>query len=342
MSMKSRSRVVFVNEASSLIGMGHILRSQVLARTMYSRGYGISTITIGDEKAALYAESRAEREQFEWPVKTTHESRGAIEYIMGDAPSVIVVDCARDGPDIVRACANTGIKVVALDYMLSDQPLPAAIINLIDHNPGTLAGCPPAREGVIYCEGPQYAIIRDEFLEERNRRTVRGERAVIKNILITFGGADPSCNFKRALEMITQWPGRFDVDIIVGPLFTSDVMPVADSMRHKCVITTHMSPNQIGKLFAEADLIICGGGGTLLEAMCVGTPAMVIPQNEAELRHAASLAEREACWLTDDVEWEYMIPVINREKRSICARACVDGRGAERICDVIEQQLYQE
>jgi spore coat polysaccharide biosynthesis predicted glycosyltransferase SpsG len=339
MSGRSRHQIAFVNEASSLIGMGHILRSQVLARIMHTRGYGISGITIGDEKAVSYAEERVKRENFKWPIRVVQDLQTAIECISRDTPCVVVVDCSRASQDIVVACTNSGIPVVALDYFISEQPLPAAVVNLIDHNPATLSGHPPTREGVAYYEGPQYAIIRDEFLAARNRRISSSERALLKKIVIAFGGADPSGNTKRALNMLAQWPGEFVVDLTIGPLFTSEIEPMTASVHHKCDIIVHTSPSYIGKLFEEADLVFCGGGGTLLEAICVGIPAIVIAQNEAELRHAKSLAQRHACWVSEDIDWETVSPIENRKKRSKYARACVDGLGAERICDVIEQQL---
>lgn len=339
MPEKSSYRVVFVNEASASIGMGHILRSLVLARVMYSRGYDISGITIGDAKAVAFANERARREQFKYPIQTKNGSHAAIECILSAPPTVVVVDCSKAGHEIVRACVSSGIPVVALDYFISEQPLPAAVINLIDHNPATLAGQPPLREGVAYFEGPQYAIIRDEFLESRRRRVFRGERASIKNILIAFGGADPSGNTQRALEVVAQWAGKLVVDLIIGPLFTMDIELAAEALCPQCLVRAHRSPSRMGQLFEDADLVFCGGGGTLLEAMCVGVPAIVIAQNDAELRHAASLAERNACWLSSQACWEFVSPIENREERSECAKACVDGLGAVRICDVIEQNV---
>ena len=339
MSGKSSHKVVFVNEASSLIGMGHILRSQVLARIMYTRGYGISGITIGDEKAVSYAEKRVKRENFEWPIRVVQDLQAAIKCISSDTPCVVVMDCSSASQEVVVACANSGIPVVALDYFISEQPLPAAVVNLIDHNPATLSGHSPTREGVAYYEGPQYAIIRDEFLTARDRRISSGSSTLLKKIVIAFGGADPSGNTKRAMNMLAQWPDEFVVDLIIGPLFTSEIEPMIASVRHKCDINIHTSPSYIGKLFKEADLVFCGGGGTLLEAICVGIPAIVIAQNEAELRHAKSLAQRHACWVSEDIDWKTVSPVENRKKRSEYALACVDGLGAERICDVIEQQL---
>lgn len=339
MPIKSNCRAVFVNEASASIGMGHILRSLVLARIMYLRGYDIFGVTVGDEKAVLFANERATKEQIKYPTRTAIDSKAAINGILIASPSVLVVDCSKAAQEIVQVCAGSGITIVALDYFISEKPLPAAIINLIDHNPATLAGNPPLRAGTAYYEGPQYAIVRDEFMEARRQRTDRGERTSIKNILIAFGGADPSGNTRRALELVARWPGEFVVDLIVGPLFAMDIERIAEILRDKCLVRTHFSPRNMGQLFADADLVFCGGGGTLLEVICVGTPAIVIAQNDAELRHAASLAKRGACWLSNQAEWGLVSAIENRTECARSAKACVDGLGAERICDAIELQI---
>lgn len=106
-----------------------------------------------------------------------------------------------------------------------------------------------------------------------------------------------------------------------------------------CKISIHKSPTYIGKLFELADLLFCGGGGTLLEAIYIGIPTIVIAQNEAEYRHANSLANRQACWMLENINWEIISLVENRNERSKYSRDCVDGLGAKRICEVIEQQL---
>ena len=332
-------RIVFVNEASPLIGMGHILRSQVLARMMYTRGYEISGLTIGDGKAVLYAQERSRDEHFEWRIQTVHNSSVAIEYILHYQPAIVVLDCTSASQDILNACTSSGLTTVALDYFSSDQPLPAAIINLIDHNQATIAGQPPARYGAAYYEGSQYAIIRDDFLLARKRRGIRKTEPSVKNILIAFGGADPAGNSQRALDMIIQWPGEFIVNLIIGPLFTAAIERWTYFEKDSCVLRTHSSPSHMGTLFEDADLVFCGGGGTLLEALCVGVPAIVIAQNDAELRHARSFAQRGACWLVDETDWEILSRVNNRKIRSESAQACVDGRGAERVCNVIAQQI---
>lgn len=180
MTKKLNYKVAFINEASSLIGMGHILRSQVLASIIYARGYSISGITIGDKEAVSYTNERVKYENFKWPIQIVQDQDACVKIIMHTAPSVVVIDCSSPSQDIILACKIFGIPVLALDYFSSEQPLPNAIINLIDHNLDTLSGYPPIRKGSTYYEGPQYAIIREEFNSVRDFRISRMEPVVPK------------------------------------------------------------------------------------------------------------------------------------------------------------------
>ncbi|MFC1747405.1 glycosyltransferase [Pseudomonadota bacterium] len=336
------SCVVFFNEASSVIGMGHILRSQVLARSMHLRGWKIAGVTIGDEKAVTFAQGRCKENGFAWPIELFANANAAIEHIRQYQNVVVVMDCTNYGRELVYTCKQSGLPVLALDYFDASPPLPQAVVSLIDHNPDSVAGNPPAREGVLYKEGPENAIIRDEFVVARLERMGRDEPETLLKVLIAFGGADPSGNTKRAIEIVAAWPGNFDIDVIIGVLFAPEIEAVVNNVQGDNRIRIHVSPSDMGRLFQGADLIFCGGGGTLLEALCVGVPAIVIAQNEAEWRHAQSLANVGVCWLADCVDWNLVSPIANRKEMSKAARARVDGAGAGRICDCIEQLLNQE
>jgi spore coat polysaccharide biosynthesis predicted glycosyltransferase SpsG len=337
--MASAYRIIFVNEASSRIGMGHILRSLVLVQKMLSLGCEVLGITVGDEKAVAYAQKKAKESGFNWPVFICSEVGVAIREISKNNPHIVVVDCNFLNKDFVLACADLAIPVVALDYFHGSQPLPNAIINLIDHNEDTLIGNPPKRIGSKYLEGPDYGLIRDEFLIARKNTINKIISTSIRNILIAFGGADPMGNTKHALDMINEWPSEFTINLIVGPLFQSEVLKIAEKQSKNNHLKILVTPTNIGELFEKTDLIFCGGGGTLLESMCVGVPAIVFAQNDPEQRHAKSFADRNACFLAEAADWDYISLVENRKKTSLIARECVDGLGAERISNIISEQV---
>lgn len=333
-------RVLIVNEASPNIGMGHILRDQALARELFSRGKYVGGITIGDERAVAYSRERTRRDGFEWPVEIARSVADAIRKILQMSPSAVILDLSTSGENVVAACTDAKIPVVALDYFSHQKPLPWAIVNLIDHSTASIVHRTSSSSGAQYFEGPEFSIIRSEFFGVRKDRTARGERPQVRNVLVAFGGADPSGNTRHAINTICDWPEEYVVDVVVGPLFKKENNLSVRDVDSRITVRKHDAPENMGSLFQDADVIFCGGGGTLLEALCVGVPAIVMAQNAAEVRHAKSLADRGACWLAGEVGWNEIESIGVRTTLADQARTTVDGRGVTRICDIVDQFLH--
>lgn len=334
--------VVLLSEASSKIGMGHVVRSLTLALGLRRRGISVSGVTIGDTRAIDFARSRSNKQGLNWSITQASSPFDAVDRGNEVCGALIVIDCATCASECVHAALAAGHSVLALDYFDDQPPLPQAIINLMDHHPLALAGCPPARTGANYFEGPAYAIIRDEFLGARERRRGRAERQEIRRIVVTFGGADPSGNSMTVLKEIGQWPGRICIDVIVGPLFELEPLQAFAAELQNSHVVFHKNPENMAAIFADVDLIFCGAGGTLLEALCVGTPAIVLPQNDPERRHAQSLAKLGGGRLFDQVCWDDIRSVEARQLMSDRAVLTVDGQGVSRICDIVQSKLQGE
>ena len=331
--------VLFFNEASSRIGIGHLLRSQNLAIEMSKRGYTVVGVTVGDQKAVLEAQKKALHGGFSWSINSVSNCEEAERLIHEIMPDLVVIDCTNLREEIIVFCHNQDLKSIALDYFDVTRLLPNAVINLIDHNPVAVQGGVPNRQGVQYVEGPEYAIIRDEFLNARKSRLDRAEPINLHHVVIAFGGADPSGNSRKAIEFLQSCSNRLYVDLIIGPLFIKELRETLETVGSKHNVNFHEAPDNMGGMFEKADLLFCGGGGTVLESLCVGVPTVVIAQNEPELRHARSLDSKGACWLYENVNWKSVNSQANRTRISQIAKATVDGAGTKRIGDIAENQL---
>lgn len=62
------SKIFFVNEASGLVGMGHILRSITIAKCLIKRGHSASGTIIGEEGAIFFARKRIELEKIPYRI----------------------------------------------------------------------------------------------------------------------------------------------------------------------------------------------------------------------------------------------------------------------------------
>ena len=100
------------------------------------------------------------------------------------------------------------------------------------------------------------------------------------------------------------------------------------------------------EVLRRSDLVICGAGGTMLEACAVGTPSLiaVLAPNQAPI--VETLARAGAVVRLDDAEHgaEATLRTLggDRERRgqlARAARAAVDGGGAARAAAAIERLL---
>jgi UDP-2,4-diacetamido-2,4,6-trideoxy-beta-L-altropyranose hydrolase len=133
--------------------------------------------------------------------------------------------------------------------------------------------------------GPQYALLRSEFVEARQK--IRRQQAV-RRILVFFGGSDPTnetLKTMRALRHVELDAADIHVDVLIGVtnVQREEVKAFALSMRRTTVIE---QTKQISALMLDADLAIGGGGTTSWERCCLGLPAIVVAV--ADNQHALS------------------------------------------------------
>jgi spore coat polysaccharide biosynthesis predicted glycosyltransferase SpsG len=108
----------------------------------------------------------------------------------------------------------------------------------------------------------------------------------------------------------------------------------------------HDDVRDMAGVMARCDLAISGGGTTLMELCCVGTPAIVIAQNDAEGRFAASFQERGACRYLGSADRvrEHTIrqafeelagDLTARRRMAEQGQLLIDGRGSGRTASVL-------
>jgi spore coat polysaccharide biosynthesis predicted glycosyltransferase SpsG len=109
--------------------------------------------------------------------------------------------------------------------------------------------------------------------------------------------------------------------------------------------TSHEQVENFGCLLYDSDLAFVGGGTTMIEAACLGTPAVVLPQNVGERHFATIFAESGAVLVSPERSDEVVSMIKNtlsecadesiRRKMSDAGKRAIDGRGGERIIDAL-------
>lgn len=122
--------------------------------------------------------------------------------------------------------------------------------------------------------GPNYALLRPEFSEER--KSLRKRDGSVKRLFVFFGGSDASNQTEKVLDAILRL-NRNDiaVDVVVG-----EMNPRREAIKGQCSqlkgVYYHCQIDHVASLMAAADLAITAGGSTTWERCSLGLPALVV------------------------------------------------------------------
>ena len=134
------------------------------------------------------------------------------------------------------------------------------------------------------------------------------------------------------------------IEIICGSHFSTDVVNKIEQQADvEYNISIAKSVEDLECHMFQTDVIICGGGTTLLEALFLGVPALVIPQTNEEKLFAQHIANLGGCLLAssencDDLTRKFKMLESHsfRKQMSLSGRKLVKGDGIKLICHQLE------
>ena len=145
-------------------------------------------------------------------------------------------------------------------------------------------------ESCLKLLGPQYALLRPEFGEERKRMKPRDGK--VERMLVFFGGIDKDNVTAMALNALTQMNlDGIAIDVVIGGNnpHRSEIEKIIQKMR---MVSLHCQVANFAHLMAEADLALCASGTTTWERCALGLPTLMI--SVADNQVTASVACHEA------------------------------------------------
>ena len=327
--MRPRQKTILIKTTGSPpIGMGHIYRSLGLAKELEREFEVLFHINNVPQVRALVQEQGV-RYFVDKSVAGVVESE-KVDLILFDQLG------GDDGLFENLKPRFPYLKIVALDYFNYDNEFVDAIINLFNHNTQKPR---PSKDSIQYCEGLEYAIVREEFQSH-----VSQEREIpqkVSKVLVTFGGVDSKGNTRMTLQLLeVTGISALDINVILGPLWRGELPQVPAPNIH---LHHSIPPSAMVNFMIAADLAFCGAGTTMLELLSLGTPAIVLPLNQLQERFALSVEQRGAIKvIKDDTQQEDMSYIGNlvtspqeRERLSRRGKSLVDGKGRERIRNII-------
>lgn len=135
--------------------------------------------------------------------------------------------------------------------------------------------------------GPKYVLLRDEFL----KRNLRERTGKIKNILIFFGGTDPTDETTKAIKALEHLDEDFYiVDVIVGA-----TNPNGDPIKKLCDslpnFNYYCQVHNMADFMKRADLMIGAGGAITWERCLLQLPSITVTIAENQIETTKLLHE---------------------------------------------------
>ena len=178
--------------------------------------------------------------------------------------------------------------------------------------------------------GCNYALLRSEFSDLRERALVRRKNTIeINNILISMGGSD---NENITYDILQQLDDRFNIVVVLGSssMHSDMIAGYAEGKKIKVIIDA----DNMAELMLEADLAIGAGGSTSWERCCLGLPTLLFVTAENQRVVAENLEHSGAVIIVENLKDDLQMMASNFDLwRAISekSQAICDGFGVKRI-----------
>ncbi|MEN6349896.1 MAG: glycosyltransferase [Syntrophomonas sp.] len=267
-------KIVFIVDGGAALGLGHVYQTITFAKLLKHKGE-ICFLTKSGETVV----NKIRDAGF-----ITHKLASdyeILDYLHKNLPNVVIIDNVDVSVELARDIKKDGnIRLVIFTNLTSanrfaDVAVTADIschfnnIRFMNNDTNTL-----------YFYGPKYWILREEFHEFHNKNKAMPES--INNILVIFGGSDPSNLTTLVIKELLNLPDYTKIDVILGASFThfdslNQVLQEYEAKKKN--INIHKNISNVAELMFNADLVIASPGISAFEALLVGTPIILFPQD---------------------------------------------------------------
>lgn len=190
--------------------------------------------------------------------------------------------------------------------------------------------------------GYQYVCLRDEFQVEQPKKF----SPTVKNIIVMFGGTDPSNLNRLVYDAILSRIERFSgirFYFITGIGYDNEINGVVTRPKENVFVCPNVP--RVTKYLKEADLVIMGQGRSIFEAACMGVPAVVLSQNERETTHSFAQMEHgflnlglgneaDPSLITNTLEWLIHTRAVRENMHRLMLQTPLK-KGLERVKQII-------
>ncbi len=339
--MSGQPRLDLIVAGGESIGLGHVMRSAVLATHAHRRGWRVRTFLEGDAVATR-----------RWQMASGQASAGRwSDWNPLDAAPLTLFDHPYGKASWLALLAGSATKTIVLDDPRYRDRATLSICPGLHHPDRDEAD----EAGHRTLSGPRFAILADA-----HRSVTASPLLGRTRLLLSIGGADPRRMTPRLAPLLASVLEDSEVlhgiesrHVVLGPAFLDPGDRVRRSLdRSGWQVHRALDAVRMARLMSRSRIAVMGFGTSLTELAWHGTPHLFVTHHEADDPPARSLERRgigihlgSARSLDDatvrarfrraleDTKWQ-------QESADRAFRAIEGGHGTERILDRLEILLH--
>ena len=164
-----------------------------------------------------------------------------------------------------------------------------------------------------------------------------------------MGGSDPAGLTVKVMRALASYPIPAIINVVLGPAFEGEdpITQIVVESDNDFVI--HQNVPSMAEMMLHADLAITAGGRMAYELAATGTPGIIVPSIEHELKVAEAFKQAGTCTSVDALDQGALLSLkhgvdtllkdqVWRTKMSMRGQEIVDAKGRGRVV----QHLVQE
>ena len=258
----TRKQIVFRTDASKNLGMGHVYRTLAVAQELARH----ELVIVLSKDQELGQEFFAE---YPFRVELVANDDEFVNFVRGNNTDLVILDRLNNDAKIVSDLQTTA-KVVTFEDLGEGAAIADLLISDLYLNPAVSADHQLA--------GVENAILAPTFESLPRKASIEPS---VENILLLFGGTDPSNLAVKSLDAL-EAIGFSGVVTVVRGLGAEPI----DLSKYSLKLNPLANVKNMPAVMVQADLALSSAGRTITELACIGVPTICMAQNAKELTHA--------------------------------------------------------
>lgn len=273
-SAMRKKRIVFRADGHNKIGMGHIYNCLTLAYSL--TGHNLMFVT-----KEQFTDGVNKIKASHMPYTTIKSDEDFFGFLMEWKADIVVNDCLDTDKEYIQKLKTIVKRVVTIEDIGEGAGYADAVINALYYEEKQAHNHYGQQYGHRF-SGEDYSCLRDEFLINEPKEL----SSEVKDVLVMFGGTDPSNLTKKIYNLAINVKGIYPnitFKFITGSGYDYEKNNIRTIEDKKIYILNDVK--RVSDYMKSADLAFTSQGRTVFELASLGIPSIVLAQNEREQLH---------------------------------------------------------